>query len=314
MPVDSTITNLEVGFRPRSGCDYIRIQLPFSYLDVKPKPKNKVFIFNRVACTSLQDVIERKKNGVKIICDMDDHFILDDDHYLKKAYDNGMADTLRAHVEIADIVTCSTRHLADKMLPFNRNVEVVPNALPFDRGQFTMSPDVNSQSTFVYVAGSSHLHDLKLIEGVDRHRDITLAGYSPSDDNWNKMRDVMPGARLKGVKENYSYMHLYDGHRCSIAPLRGTPFNACKSNIKVLEAGAKGIPIITSRVAPYFNGVDHERVLYAESIHDWRKHMTRIRTDKYYAREKGMELAEHVREHYQLSKANEIRRQIIESL
>lgn len=312
MPIDSTNNNLMVGFRPGSGCDYIRIQLPFS--NFTPRPKNPVFIFNRLATTSLKDVMEKKEQGIKIICDMDDHFLLDDDHYMRAAYDAGMANQLRAHVEIADIVLASTRHLADQLRPFNKNIEVVPNALPFDQGQFGRTSDAGSISHFVYVAGSSHLHDLKIIEGIEKQRDITLCGYSPRDPNWEKMRAVLPGAKLKGAQLAHTYMRLYDGHRCAIAPLRSTAFNACKSNIKVLEAGAKGIPIIASKVAPYLNGVDHQHVLYAESIHDWRKHMTRIATDKYYARDKGNKLAAHVREHYQLSAANEIRRQIIESL
>jgi hypothetical protein len=36
-----------------------------------------------------------------------------------------------------------------------------------------------------------------------------------------------------------------------IAPLLDTPFNRCKSNLKLLEYGAVGLPTIASNVTPY---------------------------------------------------------------
>ena len=48
----------------------------------------------------------------------------------------------------------------------------------------------------------------------------------------------------------------------ALAPLVDNPFNRCKSAVKVYEAWASGIPIITSPVGPYLTT---KAVLHAKS-------------------------------------------------
>lgn len=66
------------------------------------------------------------------------------------------------------------------------------------------------------------------------------------------------------------YMTAYNGHQIALAPLKDSLFNSCKSNLKALEAGAKGLALVTSKVKPYFNKQDQQMILFAETKEDWR--------------------------------------------
>lgn len=109
-------------------------------------------------------------------------------------------------------------------------------------------------------------------------------------------------------------MSVYESHAIAIAPLVDNDFNNCKSNLKILEAGAKGIPIVCSKVLPYFNPVDARAVTYAENKAEWHYEIVKLLRNPNYREDRGLFLAEHVRTHYNLADANELRRQVIESL
>lgn len=109
-------------------------------------------------------------------------------------------------------------------------------------------------------------------------------------------------------------MEAYDGHSLAVAPLIDSPFNRCKSNLKILEAGAKGLPIICSKVLPYYNPIDESVVSYAETTQDWHTEVKRYLNNPSYREDRGAALAEHVRLHYRMEDANELRRQVYESL
>lgn len=128
---------------------------------------------------------------------------------------------------------------------------------------------------------------------------------------WFNMVQMFPGVMVKPAAGVRSYMHLYDGHQFAIAPLASSPFAECKSNLKILEAGAKGLPIICSRTLPYHTGDMRKVVRFAESKADWLEGMLGL-IDPGRTADEGARLAEHVRKHYNLKTVNEHRRQILE--
>ncbi|VGQ11796.1 hypothetical protein SB5439_04996 [Klebsiella variicola] len=306
-----TTHNVKIQCNSAVSCDYHRIYLPFKYLEAKAK--NPVFYFNRLPSIAIDITTAMKKLGVKLVCDVDDYWILDETHFLYKAYiESGVAKKMVNILSKADVVTTTTPELATKIREFNKNVVVIPNALPFDDGQFTRSPEKESGSEFVFVGGGSHRRDLSLI--TTKQDKLTIAGYSDVDE-WNRIASDFPKTtKFDEGKPSAEYMSLYDGHKVAIAPLITNAFNVCKSNLKVLEAGCKGLPIITSKCLPYFNSVDKNVVIYAANKSDWAYQMHKLSKNPNYAEDVGERLAEHVRKHYQIKKANLIRKQIIESL
>lgn len=309
MSKNTSLKLYEIYTKPGASCDYHRITLPFENL--KANPKVPIYIFNRVP-KPIPGLFERlKKMGVKIICDLDDYWFLHKEHYLYLHFkDSDNAKRIMDSLKAADAVITTTATLADHIKEFNRNVFVIPNALPFDTGQFQKSKDKESDTPFIYVGGASHRKDLELISGMDKG--LTIAGFS-FDPEWYAIQQAHTQAEFKNQLPLDCYMDAYDGHRIAIAPLAKNTFNECKSNLKILEAGCKGIPIITSKCLPYYNPIDKDVVTYANNKEEWRYALHRLWKDRIYSYDKGQELAEHVRKHYSLDKVNALRRELLES-
>lgn len=306
--------NLMLDSRPHTSCDFHRIIMPYGQL--KADPKAPVFVFNRQPSHGIHSLMAMKAAGIKIICDIDDHFEVGPHHVMYELFKkHNVAEIIKQSMMLADLVTCTNEELAKAVKPYAKRIEILPNALPFDRDQFTLSTDMHSDRPIVYVAGTTHRHDMAMFAGHVDETALTIAGHNPEREEWRKIEALFgPYVRFKPETSIDSYMSLYDGHAFALAPLVDTEFNRCKSNLKVLEAGAKGIPIVTSDVHPYLNARDYDVVDYASDGTDWRERTDRLLKDEVYRAERGQQLAEHVREHYHLDKINEIRRQIVEGV
>lgn len=299
--LNSSITLL-TDARPASGCDYHRITLPYGELR-EVQPKVPTVVFNRVHRMGTPFLQAAKRSGYKVICDLDDCPDLDPDHYLVEIYRrNKMTERIVEAMDLADYITVTTEILAGHLMrhfdvPLQKIV-VIPNALPFDRGQFVRN-STDTGGEYIYAGGASHYMDTLLLPDLGPR--LTFAGWQDDHPEWNRIRAAHPTSKYAQSRDVASYMGLYEGYRVSLAPLRYTRFNRCKSNLKVLEAGAVGIPIVCSKVPPYDNDRDRAFVLY----NNFRASPPgRI----------GEDLAAHVREHYHLDDVNDIRRQLLESL
>lgn len=306
--------NLMLDIRPHTSCDFHRIIMPYGRL--KADPKAPVFVFNRQPSHGIHSLMAMKQAGIKIICDLDDHFEVGPRHVLYELFKrNNVAEIIKQSMMLADLVTCTNTELAKAIAPYAKRIEILPNALPFDQGQFTLSQDTDSERPIVYVAGTTHRHDMKLFAGHVDEQHLTVAGHNPERNEWRRIEALFgPNINYKAETSIDQYMDLYNGHALALAPLVDTRFNRCKSNLKVLEAGAKGIPIVVSDVHPYLNCTDHDAVEYASNGSEWRERTARLIYDEGYRTERGQQLAEHVREHYHLNKINEVRRQIVEGI
>lgn len=285
--------------RSNLSCDYHRILLPYQHLS-NVSIKSPIFWVNRMTRRGVEFVKMIKKKGVKVVVDLDDNFNLGIDHPLHDYwYSSGMHHQIVEQTKLADVVTVTNVQLADVAMQLNKNVVVVPNALPFDQGQFTRSMDKHTDTRAIYACGPSHGPDLDLL---DDDSDITVVGLKKENMSF-KYKDLLPSE---------SYMQVYDGHYCALAPLVDNAFNNCKSNLKLLEAGAKGIPLFASKCLPYYNETDKDIVQYVGYDQSWSKVLKQF-TDSNLD-ELGQRTAEHVRKHYDLKDSNLIRKQVFESL
>jgi processive 1,2-diacylglycerol beta-glucosyltransferase len=306
------MTQLILDTRRESGCDYHRIQLPMKHL-TGVTPKVPTLYINRDTSWSLAKLRAFKADGGRFIYDQDDTIHLPAGHPLAKQYANpAVQDRLRALLSLADVVTVTTTRLAQEFRHMTRApIEVLPNALPFDRDQFTRSPGVTADRPIVWAGGMSHEVDLALVRDIIDGRQIALAGYQRTAP-WFNMVQMFPGCRVKPALPVRQYMQHYDGHQFAIAPLAASPFAECKSNLKILEAGAKGLPIICSRTPPYWMGRRIPGVTFARDESDWRHRTLIMRNNPQQCAEQGDALAAWVRENYHLDTVNEHRRQILE--
>ena len=324
-----------------SGCDYHRIMLPFLYggehfdenvhqgfrPELLPEflSNTDVVVYNRHFALGVDWLNGlREKHGFKIVVDLDDWLILPSYHPQYKHYREVGAKMIIDSLKNADCVTVTTDRLYQKVKEFNKNTHVIPNALPFGHGQFAVQPERKKSDVinFIYAGQSSHLEDVRLMHAaINKAKNLpvlfTLAGYSQKSPTvWKKIEQVFsqhPNYWRIDSRPLKEYMTVYDGADCSLVPLCINEFNSCKSNLKMLEAGAKKIPCIVSHVPPYRDDVDAP-VLWVKSPGDWYKHFKYLVENPNAAIELGEALHDYVSERYNLFKWNYIRFGLYESL
>lgn len=136
-----------------------------------------------------------------------------------------------------------------------------------------------------------------------------------SSREWSLIREnVAPTCVYEGVRPYANYMESYDGHQISLAPLIDNVFNNAKSNLKILEAGAKGLPLICSPRENYHTQEFKDLLFFAETPSEWKDITEYLLSAPDVCMEKGLALAKYVRTHYHIDVLNERRRLLFEEL
>jgi glycosyltransferase involved in cell wall biosynthesis len=109
------------------------------------------------------------------------------------------------------------------------------------------------------------------------------------------------GLKIPGViipaRTPWDYMEMYEQMDIVVIPLQDTPFNRMKSNLKILEAAAKRLPVVVPRVHPYLD-FPEDIVCYVDSQGDWYRHMNRLVRDPEERKARGQMLHDYCRANY----------------
>jgi len=327
-----------------SGVSFHRLFMPISYMEKEyamltdklteeelQKGYDIVFINRHIPSVDADQLIEwRKQYGFKLIVDIDDYWFLDQWHILVKYYPT---EKIIRHIQIADVVTCTNEFLYNEIKLLNKNVYILPNALPYGKEQFSdikqETLEADGKLRVIYAGGITHEKDIQLIKNpfkristdpyLKSKLHFTLCGYEPEQKQthpiWHKMIDsFLCGFKLNGYIRAAlpvdSYMNFYNEADVSIAPLVESKFNSMKSNLKVLEAAAKKLCILTSNVHPY------KYCPYAIKINsqpDWYRQIKKITFDAIYREEMAEANQNWCFENFHLDKINIERKQIFQS-
>lgn len=309
--------------KPNSGCDYHRVVLPFQYagnevdnahfeaagpeLDDRMKVADLV-VWNREFPFGVEAAQRAKElYGFKVVVDLDDYWELYPHHVMAPYWrKNRVAEKVIQNIKLADAVTVTTARLADKVMKIHPNVHVIPNALPYGHGQFNDKLEPKEHYNFIYAGQRSHLSDLGTILGPIRHlaqkRDdigFVLAGYHHKEYDvaqiWPKMESIMSAG---GKAKHYTridqlplseYMDVYNHADCSLVPLQNNTFNSCKSNLKLLEAAAKRLPVICQQVAPYSDDIEAP-VMWCRNSKEWVEAMKYLPGSRWFSSQIGSDL------------------------
>jgi len=123
--------------------------------------------------------------GIKTIMDLDDYWLPTKEHPIHQIIvQQKIHEKIMANLKVAGYVMTTTKIFADEISKLNKNVVVFPNAINPKEGQF-MEPTLESDKLRIgWLGGSSHLHDMALIEGLgnylESHRNETqfyLCGF-----------------------------------------------------------------------------------------------------------------------------------------
>lgn len=107
-----------------------------------------------------------KSMGIVVIVDIDDYWLPTKEHPIHSIIlQEKIHEKIVANLKEASYVTTTTEIFANEIRKFNKNVIVLPNAIDPNEPQFK-EPTLESDRIRVgWLGGSSHLHDLKLLDG-----------------------------------------------------------------------------------------------------------------------------------------------------
>lgn len=330
--------NVAPVIEPSNVCCFHRIALPlenagFNFEELKQKPMKEymigrdVLFFSRTTVSPHVVELAKEKMQLKIAMDLDDHWYIPVQHinHASAVKDQNELKTLML-IDVADVVICTTKRLADQVIQYNKNVWIIPNAIPFDGpGSETFKPIAKPEGEvrFGWVGGVSHLRDMQTISGLFRaypKLNFTLCGYynvTGIPNVWDKLEAICSqNGRNKNYKRRQTlkfsaYMNHYNHFDVALAPLEATAFNSFKSGLKIYEAGAKKCACIVSAVPPYTD--EEAPVTYCKTSNDWKqaikKHM-----DRDYAQQQGEKLYQWVKEHHDMADTNKIREHLFKLL
>lgn len=227
---------------------------------------------------------------------------------VRRAYDSAMnleSNTLES-ARIADLVTVTTETLQSKLKKVGIDSVVVKNTIHPMAKQFSTNKNKSNRVRFGWVGGSFHGRDVALMfEGMRRlHGDKTLQGKYQLLSSFNDNSEYREIERILTINylccsedyrtylkqysrlgshigNNETYKRLwnldileygahYEQIDVALIPLQHGEFNACKSELKLIEAGTTGCAAIVSNVLPYNKWLKHGyNCLLADGTNGW---------------------------------------------
>ncbi|MBK5355234.1 glycosyltransferase [Pseudomonas sp. TH41] len=253
-----------------SGCGHYRVRQPFAAMKAAQLVEGAVsdwgllpvelerlapdtIIFQRQYTTPQLELMQNTKAFSKAfkVYELDDYILDTPTGSSHELPPKDIAKRLKKAVGLCDRLVVSTQPLANALKGFNADIRVVENRLPSQWWSGLNSHRQRGTKPRVgWAGGSGHGDDLQLIAEVVRE----LAG----EVEWVFM-GMCPPALRPYVHEFHRGVNIekYPAHLAglnldlALAPLKDTIFNACKSNLRLLEYGACGFPVICSDILCY---------------------------------------------------------------
>ncbi|WP_444756954.1 glycosyltransferase [Pseudomonas sp. A014] len=224
-----------------------------SLIELEREKPDVVILQCRYTPASLRDIARFKRfSNTRRIYELDDYIIdppKKNDH--ARNLPRNMRELVSEAIGLCDRVVVSTEPLADALSSMHSDIRVVPNMLAASLWTGLRSERQTSARPRVgWAGGTSHRGDLELLLEVVR----TLA----DEVDW-VFFGMCPEMLLPYVKEFHPAISFGDYPRklaslnldLALAPLEQNLFNDCKSNLRLLEYGACGFPVICTDTKAY---------------------------------------------------------------
>jgi glycosyltransferase involved in cell wall biosynthesis len=231
---------------------------------------------------------EAKKQNRPVVYDLDDLLIsLPENHpdRISNYFAQSLLPMLRAISE-ADYISVPTNKLKENLLPFNKNIIVLPNFL--DEKLWKIKEPSRKQPgtplTIGYMGTNSHSPDL---EGISPAL-LELAQSYPDQIRYRFYGAKPPDTLLQLAQMNWTPIKTYQYREfvedfqsidfdIFIAPLGDSLFNQCKSPLKFFEYSAQGAAGVYWDKPPYLDVVTNEvDGLLASTPQEWVSQLTRL--------------------------------------
>lgn len=297
------------------GCGFYRIMHPFSALvddyRIEGGLQKDYFNFMDVARIKPDVVILKHKwnlddirryrdlIGVEVALDFDDYLPnIPTRSIHRKEISQSVIKKMRRAIETVDWIVVSTPELANEYSKYHDDIRVALNGLnpTWWRG-VSGQRRVGRKMRVGWAGGSSHSGDLA---------EIQFAVKDLADEvEW-----VFMGMKPKGVDcefhagvpiEQYPQKLASLDLDLAVVPLEVNQFNRCKSNLRLLELGACGVPIICTDIEPFRCGLPV--TLVSNRYHDWVEAVRAHIADPDYLARTGDELRDIIHREWMLEGA-----------
>jgi GT2 family glycosyltransferase len=196
-----------------------------------------------------------------------------------------IAQRMKKAVSLCDRLVVSTEPLARQFGKFCDETVVLPNRLEKHRWLgITPKRRTDGKPRVGWAGAIGHLGDLSLIAGVveatSKEVDWIFFGMCP-DKLKPFVAEFHPWAQLHDYAKKLGALDL----DLAVAPLEHNPFNEAKSNLRLLEYGMLGYPVICTDILPYQCGLPVQRV--ANRHRDWVKAIRDTAADREACRRAG---------------------------
>jgi len=237
----------------------------------------------------------------------------------------------------ADYVTCTTKLLANKIRPFNKNVIVLENSINPTEPQWRIQTKPYEKVRIGWIGGAMHWPDIQLLRGTPNKmaNDLSIKGrfefrlfgykrgsifvnfaniftdYTKYKDNC-RLFPVRPA--LQETEDRPAYTQYYNDLDIALVPLVGDEFNSLKSELKIVEAGFFKKPAVVSNVNPYKGIINSDNSMIIKHKTDWYKKLKKLIREPQLRKDIGSQLYEDIRIRYDLRNVNKKREQFYKSI
>ncbi|MCF4995118.1 glycosyltransferase [Pseudomonas syringae] len=269
--------------------------------DIERLSPDSIILQCRYSEGAVGDIMRIKKySGALRIFELDDYVVnapKKNSHARNKPINTEQM--LREGIGLCDRVVVTTQPLADALSSMHSDIRVVPNMLaPQPWANLTSRRRTSSKPRIGWGGGTSHTGDLEIIAEVVRE----LA----NEVEW-VFFGMCPDALRPYIHEFHSTVGLqsYPAKLASLnldlalAPLEFHIFNDCKSNLRLLEYGACGYPVICTDTEAYRGHLPCTRVR-SNSTAEWLQAIRMHLADPHASYRMGDELKEAVHRDFML--------------
>lgn len=163
--------------------------------------------------------------------------------------------SLRRGLSYVDRFVVSTDVMAEAFADFHSDIRIVKNRLDprWWRGMPTSARRTSMKPRVGWAGGSSHTGDLDLVADVIKElaNEVEWVFFGMCPDKLKPyIHEYHEGVAIERYARKLASLDL----DLAIAPVEQNLFNECKSNLRLLEYGACGFPVVCSDVRCYEDG------------------------------------------------------------
>lgn len=214
------------------------------------------------------------------------------------SFGEDIASLLVKAVSMCDRLVVSSEPLAHALRHMHPEIRVLPNRLHPAWWSLQGGRRLSGKPRVGWAGGIGHGGDLALL--------VEVVKALAAEVDWVFM-GMCPEELLPHIAEYYPGVHFAEYPRrlagldldLALAPLEDNRFNVCKSNLRLLEYGACGFPVVCSDIEPYRGALPVTRV--CNRVGDWLEASRAHLAEPDASRRQGAELQARVRESWLLT-------------